>query len=156
MEDEKTIKAGVEMTVSLHTQVKIEAARRRMKMRDAVREAFTAWLNSEAAPPTANPLSKDSIADERELIHTDKAIKTLASEISERAAAILHIAEKVKAPEVGPDTTVPPVTEDDLYARITKIAADNDVLLDDIEEIKEQFGGAGRRGKKPNRKTSNG
>lgn len=50
MEEERTIKAGVEITESLHLEIKIEAARRRLKMKDAVRQAFELWLKDVGVP----------------------------------------------------------------------------------------------------------
>lgn len=44
MDEPRTIKLGVEMPEEMRRQVKTEAARRGVKMKDAVFEAFDAWL----------------------------------------------------------------------------------------------------------------
>ena len=41
-----TVKVGIEIPRELHTRVKIEAARRRIKIKDACQEAFEGWLKT--------------------------------------------------------------------------------------------------------------
>jgi hypothetical protein len=45
------IKIGVEMSEDLHRRMKSTAAARGMKLKDATREAFEAWLNGASAQP---------------------------------------------------------------------------------------------------------
>jgi len=51
----ETTKLGIEISVDLHAKVKTEAARRRLKMRDAVREAFEYWLDAPGGRLKAGP-----------------------------------------------------------------------------------------------------
>lgn len=43
------VKVGIEIPRQLHQRLKIEAARRNMKIKDVCREAFEAWLAADGA-----------------------------------------------------------------------------------------------------------
>ena len=55
MENAKIIKLGIEIPAELHRRVKIEAATRGVKMKQATSEAFTAWLEVAADIPALTP-----------------------------------------------------------------------------------------------------
>jgi hypothetical protein len=154
-------KMTVELPDDLHGKLLNASKDSPGKISGALLAGARLWLiERERARPADNALSKDILAKEYEITHSEGAvIQTLASEIGERAAAILQIAEKVKGSEVGENTIVSTAkkmstTDQELSERLDRIIIDTAEIPDDIAEIKEQLGGSERDRKGPHRKVS--
>jgi hypothetical protein len=50
---DRTVKIGIEIPEDLHVAVKMEAARRRMKIKEVVKQAFEGWLAAKSSSPPA-------------------------------------------------------------------------------------------------------
>lgn len=155
--------AYIRCSEQVHRAVKREAADTGLSMQELAARAWGAYQRERAQSGIPSNViertTKGSNDKEGEIPYSGEALKTLASEISERAAAILQIAEKGKVPTIGKSTGVSAAkltTADDLSARTDRVAADSAEILDDVAEIKEQFGGAERGRKRAHRKVSNG
>ncbi len=72
-----TVKVGIEIPRELHTRVKMEAARRRIKIKDACREAFEGWLKAGDGEPDAEFRRQMGIAREA-MTRYHRALKELA------------------------------------------------------------------------------
>jgi hypothetical protein len=59
-EPEAVKKMGVEMPESMHVAIKMEAARRRVKIKQAVKQAFELWLNPSSANQTPTKKERDT------------------------------------------------------------------------------------------------
>ena len=111
-----------------------------------------AWQAYERAKNVAELTTKGNVVNNSGMEHSEgEAIKILASEISERASALLRIAEKVR-PTIGIDTTIPHAQIDsrsDLDEITGRLTTDTARISADTSRIEEQSGIP-----KPSRKTA--